>query len=165
MRAPLILVAALALTAAACDTGTSTADPEPAPTVTVTVTETPDPGPTATPVATGDPCDDLVGGETLAFVFVTSPAPGTMVSDGFSFSGCANAFEATYGWRLEDANGAVLANGFGTASCGTGCVGTFTTPVAFTVSQVQVGALVVFTSSAEDGSEQDVNVIPLVLQP
>lgn len=159
-----VVVATLAL-GAACDSSDPSAAPEPAPTVTVTETVTPSPSQPQATDAPVDPCAALVGGEGLAFVFVTSPAPGTMVQSGFTFSGCSNTFEATHQWRLKDRDGAVLANGFGTATCGTGCVGTFQQEVTYQVSQTQVGTLEVFTSSAEDGSDQDMNSIPLVLQP
>ncbi len=157
-----LVVLALALAATACDSGsTTTGEPTPAPTVTVTATETV----TEAPVELLDPCDALVGGDAMAFVFVTSPPPGTMVSSGFSFSGCSNTFEAAYVWELLAADNTQLASGFGTATCGTGCVGTLSQPVTFTVSTQQVGTLRVFTESAEDGSEQDLNSIPLVLMP
>lgn len=137
-------------------------------TVTATETETVTEGPTDGPtdiVASGDSCSDLVGGESLAFVFVTAPAIGTQVSSPFTVAGCANAFEAAYSWELLDRDGAVLVEGFGTASCGTGCVGTFSFDVSYTVPERQVGTLRVFTVSAMDGSDDDVNAIPLVLEP
>ncbi len=149
---------------AACES-TPTA-PEPAPTVTVTATETETAAPaepTAAPAA--DACDDLQGGEQLAFILVTEPAVGTAVSSGFTFGGCSNVFEAAYQWELRAADGTVLAEGFGAATCGTGCVGTFSAQVPFQVQQAQVGELEVWAASAQDGSKEHVNLLPLLLQP
>ncbi len=164
MRA-LLFSSAVLLLATACDSST-TVEPTPSPTVTVTATatETVTAEPTE-PDAVADPCATLVDGDSLAFVFVTAPVPGATVSSGFTFSGCSNAFEAAHQWRLLDRDGRELASGFGSATCGTGCVGTFQQTVEFTVGSRQVGRLEVFTTSAQDGSVQDLNAIPLVLEP
>jgi len=75
--------------------------------------------------------------------------------------GTANTFEATLEWALRDAAGATLGKGFATATCGTGCRGTFT------IEQPVAGrgdvTLRVFERSAKDGSETKVVEIPLVL--
>lgn len=132
----------------------------------------PTPGGTATPGPTGSPTGGLAADpctgpelESAAFIFVTSPAPGESFASGDTVRGCSNVFEATHEWELLDGDGAVLADGFGTASCGTGCVGTFTFAVDYTVDEQQVGTLRVFASSPRDGSETHVNAIPLVLSP
>lgn len=160
-----LAIAALLVVGTACDASTTTVAPTPAPTVTVTATATEVVTEEPTDAPGRDACDDLVGGESLAFVFVTEPAPGTQVSSPFEFAGCSNTFEAAYEWRLLDRDGRILAQGFGNATCGTGCVGTFRQSVTFTVTDRQVGTLQVFTTSAEDGSERDVNALPLVLEP
>lgn len=153
----------------------------PAPTVTVTVTETATPAdteplaesptPTPEPAPTGDgpavaedPCD-ASGLDGFAFIFVTTPAVGAEVADGDTVEGCSNTFEATYEYELVDGQGAVLDDGFGTATCGTGCVGDFSFELDFSVPEETVGYLRVFASSAEDGSETLVNSIPVLLQP
>lgn len=161
---PLALLFVTAALVAACDTAPAPTTPSPAPTVTTTVTEYVTEDPT-TPPTTQDACAALEDGESMAFVFVTWPTSGTTVQSGFTVTGCANTFEAAYSWRLKDGSGAILASGFGTATCGTGCVGTFTQPVSYTVSETQVGTLEVYTASAEDGSDQHLNAIPLVLEP
>ncbi len=160
-----ILLSAAVLLGAACTA--TTADPVPGPTVTVTeietVTEAPTETPTAAPVQDG--CQTLAGGESFAFVFVTSPAVGAQVQPDFTFTGCSNSFEAAFLWALYDHDGNVLSDGFGTATCGTGCVGTFQVTVPYTVNQPTIGSLEVWTASAQDGSKQDVNAIPVVLNP
>lgn len=168
MRRPSHLLALVAVVlGSACATGTDGAQPAPAPTVTVTATETVTEAPTeaATPEPTADGCATLDGGEDFAFVFVTSPTVGAQVQPGFTFEGCANAFEAAFVWALYDGDGNVLADGFGTATCGTGCVGDFQVSVPYQVASTTIGSLEVWTASAQDGSKQDVNAIPVVLNP
>lgn len=160
----LALVLGAGALAACADGGAGQA--EPAPTVTVTVTEE----------ATDAPTDDVSsataldvcnrdGLDGMAFIFVTSPTPGAPFSEGDTAEGCSNTFEAGYAYELLDREGAVLDEGFGTATCGSGCVGTFSFPVSFTVDEPQVGTLRVFAESAEDGSQIAVNAIPVRLEP
>jgi len=164
-RAAAVLAVAATLVACGEQPGTTV---DPAPTVTVTQTE---PAPAVAssdpvPSVEVDPCDRLpADADQLAFVFVSTPRPAQVVTSPISLTGCANTFEATYQWRLLDREGAVLAEGFGTATCGTGCVGTFANDVEYAVTSQQVGSLEVFTTSARDGAVEDLNVIPLVLQP
>ncbi|MBW3658740.1 MAG: Gmad2 immunoglobulin-like domain-containing protein [Actinobacteria bacterium] len=174
-RAVVALLATVAL--AGCggaSDGEDASAPEPAPTVTVTVTETatpddvepreesPTPQPASSPSA--DPCT-TPGLEGSAFIFVTSHQPGSTLASGDTVEGCANTFEATYEYELLDRDGAVLVEDFGTASCGTGCVGELSFTLDFSVPEQMVGTLRVFASSAEDGSETLVNAIPVLLQP
>lgn len=171
-----VMVAAAAM--AACGDAADDGAAAPAPTVTVTVTATPQdhatgsasPSPTPTPTAepTGGAGDDPCAGDALdemAFIFVTSPHPGAEFPPGTTVEGCSNVFEATHEWELLDRDGAVLADGFGTASCGTGCVGTFDFEVDHDVDERQTGTLRVFASSPRDGSETHVNAIPVILTP
>lgn len=178
MRRPrwalMALVGAVGLTA--CGAGDDPDDTAaPAPTVTVTVTETATPAdgepltgsPTPAPTdggATAEPCD-TPGLDGLAFIFVRSPQPGAIVADGDTVDGCSNTFEATYEYELLDGQGAVLDEGFGTATCGNGCVGDFSFTLDVSVTERTVGTLRVFASSAQDGSETLVNSIPVLLQP
>lgn len=126
-------------------------------------------GATPSPAATAaaDPCRELGVGEQvgLPVLFVTAPEVGAAVASPLQVGGCTNAFEATVNWQLVDRDGATLADGFATATCGNGCLGTFSFEIAFSVAAETIGTLRVFTISAEDGSEQDVNAIPLRLQP
>lgn len=171
MRTPLV-VAAAAVALAACGGGAN--EPAaPAPTVTVTETVTAAPSPDPTPAtgtgaaSNGDVCADVAasGGESLAFLFVTTPTIGSAVTPGFEVTGCSNSFEASFQWELLDGEGAELTSDFGTASCGTGCVGDFSFTVDYVVDELQVGTLRVFSTSPKDGTEQDLNVLPLRLEP
>ncbi|MBW3620515.1 MAG: Gmad2 immunoglobulin-like domain-containing protein [Actinobacteria bacterium] len=170
------VIAAVGLTACGGGQEPDEGEAAPAPTVTVTVTETatpaeaepleesPTPTPAETTTSTPDPCD-APGLDGFAFIFVTTPTVGAPVSDGDTVEGCSNAFEATYQYELLDGDQAVLDSGFGTATCGTGCVGDFSFTLDFSVSQATVGYLRVYASSAQDGSDTLVNSIPVLLQP
>ena len=130
----------------------------------------PAPGPAATPVAgfpaTG-PCSapnsPLL--KSSNFIFATAPNVGAWLKPGFKVSGCSNVFEAQFSWRLKDAAAATIANGHVTASCGTGCVGSFAFNVAYSIAQTQVGTVEVYDEAASDGHEILLNSIPVVLQP
>lgn len=100
-----------------------------------------------------------------AVIVVNDPQPGDRVSSPVAISGDADVFEATVSIRILDASGAVIAEDFTTATCGTGCRGTYSTKVAFDVSSEQAGTIEVFESSAEDGSQLFLVSIPVTLLP
>jgi germination protein M len=90
----------------------------------------------------------------LAYEEVTSPLRAT---------GTANTFEANFEYELTDADGEVVAENFVTATSGTGTRGTFEFEAPFSVSQNGLGMLVVYESSAKDGSRINVQEIPVRL--
>jgi germination protein M len=94
-----------------------------------------------------------------------NPSPGEAVTSPMRVTGTANTFEATFNYRLEDAQGNELAKGFDTATSGSGTRGTFDFTVQFTVDSAQDGKLLVFELSAEDGSVIHEREIPLRLLP
>lgn len=98
-------------------------------------------------------------------VLVEHPAPNESVQSPLHVTGTANTFEATFNYRLEDANGKTLAKDFVTATSGSGTRGTFDFTVPFTVDAAQGGTLAVFELSAEDGSVIHEREIPLRLVP
>jgi spore germination protein GerM len=98
-------------------------------------------------------------------IVVESPRPGDEIAGGATVTGFANVFEANVNYRLVDENGEVLDEGFTTATCGSGCWGDFEITLDFEVDSRQEGRVEVLTFSAEDGSEQDVVSIPVVLVP
>jgi germination protein M len=101
----------------------------------------------------------------VALVIVMSPTIGERVDNPVSISGTANVFEATVSIRIRDADGDVVASTFTTATCGTGCRGTYSATVSYTVSQEQAGTIEVFESSAQDGSPLHMVSIPVILTP
>jgi germination protein M len=120
---------------------------------------------------TSFPTVQSVNGKTRADVedfapaiLVEHPSPQEAVTSPLHVTGTANTFEATFNYRLEDADGHVLAKDFVTATSGSGTRGTFDFSVPFTVDSAQNGTLAVFELSAEDGSvthERDIT-LPLV---
>jgi hypothetical protein len=102
--------------------------------------------------------------ERAPAILVERPAPNDVVTSPLRLTGSANTFEANLQYELLDADGARLAEGFTTATCGTGCRGTFAVDV-FVDAPAGPGTLVVFESSAEDGSRINVVEIPVDLAP
>lgn len=154
-----VLAAVAALLLAACP-GDGDADQSPVATVT-----TPPPAPSPTPVA--GPCGELGPGRDvpLRVLFVTTPDVGEAVGSPLRVEGCTNAFEATFSWELVAADGTLLTEGFDTATCGSGCLGTFSFAVTFAVDEETIATLRVFTLSPRDGSVEDLNALPLRLEP
>jgi hypothetical protein len=98
-------------------------------------------------------------------ILVENPSPGEAVTSPIHATGSANTFEATFNYRLEDAQRNELAKDIVTATSGSGTRGTFDFTVPFTVDSAQDGKLVVFELSAEDGSVIHQREIPLRLIP
>lgn len=99
--------------------------------------------------------------EQAPAILVESPLPGERVTSPLRISGTANTFEATLEWELVGADDTRIASGFSTATCGTGCRGTFEVEQAFAGSGP--ATLRVFERSAKDGSETKVVELPLEL--
>jgi immunoglobulin-like protein involved in spore germination/sporulation and spore germination protein len=98
-------------------------------------------------------------------ILVESPTAESTVSSPVRVAGNANTFEATFEYDLEDENGKVLHHDFVTATSGSGERGTFDFTIPFRVARQQEGTLVVYESSAENGSRINERRIPLTLAP
>ena len=94
-------------------------------------------------------------------ILVERPAVGDVVSSPLRLEGTANTFEATFQYALLAADGSRLADGFVTASCGTGCRGTFDVDVAFDAAGAESMTLQVWEPSARDGSRTKEVAVPL----
>jgi len=103
--------------------------------------------------------------DLLQPILVDSPAIGAVVESPVTISGIANVFEATLSYEITTARGEVLADGFTTATCGTGCWGDFAVEVPYTLEAEAAGSVTVFTNSAEDGSRIDIVSYPVTLMP
>jgi hypothetical protein len=102
----------------------------------------------------------------LPALVVTRPARGARVTSPVTVSGTANVFEANVTVEVLDASGMQVGKTFTTASCGTGCRGTYSTAVRFTVSKEQQGTLVVHDDDAAGtGTPPHVVRVPVVLAP
>jgi spore germination protein GerM len=92
--------------------------------------------------------------DTLAFVWVESPAQGARVGHSLAVKGTASVFEATVSWSLRTAAGATVRTGSSNATQGAPGRGPWSVTVAIPAN---VTGNVVFTaweSSAKDGSVQ-----------
>lgn len=103
--------------------------------------------------------------DQLPVVFVDRPAWGGVLANPARISGLANAFEATFQIRIAGGDGRGLVQKAATASCGTGCWGTFDERIPYTVSQAGWGTLQVFELSARDGSIINLTEYPVWLTP
>ncbi len=96
-------------------------------------------------------------------IWVTAPTPGQSVNSPIKIKGTAMVFEATVSYRLKDASGNVLAEGYTTASTGAPERGDFAAELVFTPGQPGSGQLEVFEVSMKDGSDINKVIIPVEL--
>jgi germination protein M len=86
--------------------------------------------------------------ELLPAILVLSPALTQSVESPVLIRGSANVFEANVSVQILDENDEVLAETFTTATCGSGCRGTFRINVPFEVDHAQEGTIVVHDDDA-----------------
>jgi hypothetical protein len=103
--------------------------------------------------------------DQLPAIFLDRPAWGGVPNNPARVLGLANTFEATFQVRIRDGNGRTLAEGPVSATCGTGCWGTFEVFVPYHVNTAGWGSIEVFEHSAADGSEVNVTEYPIWLTP
>jgi Immunoglobulin-like domain of bacterial spore germination len=101
----------------------------------------------------------------IAPIDLQSPVRGATVTSPVRIAGTADVFEATVNYRILGAGEQLLAEGFTTAACGSGCRGRFSVQVPFTVEREQPGLIQVYDQSAKDGSEENLVSIPVTLAP
>ncbi len=99
--------------------------------------------------------------EQAPAILVERPTPGARIVGPLRIGGTANTFEATVSWEVVAPDGSILGSGFTTATCGTGCRGSFT--VVEPVDGSGPATLRVFERSAEDGSKTKVVEVPIEL--
>lgn len=103
--------------------------------------------------------------DQLPSIFVDRPAFGAAIGNPARIAGNANVFEATLQVTILDGAGRVVYEDFTTATCGTGCRGTFEVSAPYSVGKAQWGTLRVWVSSARDGQPEDVREYPVWLTP
>jgi germination protein M len=104
--------------------------------------------------------------DLLPAILVTSPASGETVDNPVTITGSANVFEANVTVEILDAAGNVVGNGFTTATCGTGCRGSFTIALSYDVAKTQKGEIVVHDDDAAGTGQPPHEVhVPVVLEP
>jgi len=94
------------------------------------------------PVGRGDYKD------LLPVIVVSQPTGGSRVTSPVTVSGSANVFEANVTVKVLDANGKAVGSTFTTATCGTGCRGTYSVDVSYRVDREQRGTIVVWDDDA-----------------
>jgi len=102
----------------------------------------------------------------LPVIAVITPDAGQEVPSPVTVSGLANVFEANVSVEILDSDGHVIAHDSTTASCGTGCWGTFSLDLPYQVDQKQVGIVVVHDDDAAGSGTYPHEVrVPVVLVP
>jgi hypothetical protein len=86
--------------------------------------------------------------DLLPAILVTSPALGQTAGNPVTVRGTANVFEANVSVEVLDASGRELAGTFTTATCGSGCRGSFAVSLAYDVDEAQDGTIVVHDDDA-----------------
>jgi hypothetical protein len=113
--------------------------------------------PAAAPVRRSDYAD------LVALIVVSDPVVGQRVSSPVTVAGTANVFEATVTLRLLDSSGQEIATRFTTATCGSGCRGSWSVSMSYRLGRTQRGTVQVYEVSARDGTRQHVVNVPVVL--
>jgi hypothetical protein len=86
--------------------------------------------------------------DLLPAIVVDKPATGDHVTSPVTVSGTANVFEANVTVEVLDSKGNAVGKTFTTASCGTGCRGTYSVEVTYKVAKEQPGTIVVHDDDA-----------------
>jgi hypothetical protein len=104
--------------------------------------------------------------DLLPAIVVGKPTSGEQVTSPVTVSGTADVFEANVTVEVLDAAGKVVGHEFTTASCGSGCRGSFSVSVPYKVGGKQQGTIVVHDDDAADtGSPPHSVRIPVTLAP
>jgi germination protein M len=104
--------------------------------------------------------------DLLPAIEVSKPASGATVTSPVTVAGTANVFEANVTVEILDAKGKVVGKTFTTATCGTGCRGTYSVPVGFKVDRSQAGTIVVHDDDAAGTGKPPHSVeVPVTLAP
>lgn len=104
-------------------------------------------------------------GQLLPAITVSGPVIGTKVTSPVTVHGTADVFEAVVSVRVLDATGTEIARTLASASCGTGCRGSYSVSVPYTVTHAQPGTIEVFEVSAKSGLPVSIQSVPVTLQP
>jgi germination protein M len=97
-------------------------------------------------------------------ILVESPTPGQDVTSPVTVEGTANTFEATVQYAVTDGEGLIVAEGFTTATSGSGERGTFSVEVDFEPERTGLGAVIVWQDDAESGEQRDVYEVPVRME-
>lgn len=109
--------------------------------------------------------DDFGAQDVRPFILVETPTPGETLDRGDRLAGESNTFEATVEYVIVDNDGAIIGEGFTTATAGTGTWGEFDVEVTYEDTLDDRGAIIVFETSPRDGSQTNVVEYPVALVP
>jgi germination protein M len=99
-------------------------------------------------------------------ILVVDPQIGARAANPVVVQGTADVFEANVTVEVVDASGKVIASTFTTATCGTGCRGTFSVELPYEVPSATHGLIVVHDDDAAGTGTPPHEVrIPVVLTP
>jgi len=101
----------------------------------------------------------------LPAIFLDRPAWGGTLPTPARVSGLANVFEARFAAEIVAYDGTVFAQQTVSASCGTGCWGTFDVTIPYEVDQAEPGWVTVYDLSPKDGARENVSSYPVTLTP
>jgi spore germination protein GerM len=116
-------------------------------------------------VALAEPVGRADYTDQLPAIFLDRPAWGGVPGNPGRIAGTADVFEATFRFRIQDGQGRALASGPVSASCGSGCRGTFDATIPYSVNKTGWGMLQVWEPSAKDGSVTNLTEYPVWLTP
>jgi len=111
------------------------------------------------------PTPTVIPSASSGAIDVSAPSSGETVTSPITVSGDADVFEAVVSIRILDDKGATIADTTTMASCGSGCRGTYSAQVPFSVAKEEAGTIMVFEASAKDGTPINVVRIPVTLEP
>jgi hypothetical protein len=104
--------------------------------------------------------------DLLPAIVVTTPGSGDTVTSPVTVSGTADVFEANVSVEVLDASGKVLGKHSTTATCGTGCRGSFSVAVPFDAAKRQAGTILVHDDDAAGTGKPPHEVrVPVTLSP
>jgi hypothetical protein len=117
-----------------------------------------------TPLSRPQTRQDYAG--SVPVIAVITPQDHSVVGSPITVSGIADVFEANVTIEVLDANGREVGRTVTTATCGTGCVGTFLAQVSYQVSSRQQGTVVVHDDDAAGTGTYPHEVrVPVTLVP
>jgi spore germination protein GerM len=104
--------------------------------------------------------------DLLPAIVVTTPGSGDTVASPVTVSGTANVFEANVSVEVLDSGGKIVGKTSTTATCGTGCRGSYSVAVPFQVAKRQAGTIVVHDDDAAGTGKPPHEVrLPVTLSP
>lgn len=99
-----------------------------------------------------------------ALILVERPYPGSSFQSGDAITGESNTFEANVEWVVTDADGRIIGEGVTIATDGSGTWGTYEVTGILDAETAGRGSLIVFDTSARDGSQINIVEFPIQLE-